>query len=271
MKTKTKTLIALAVAGTLACAGAFAGGMHHGSNMSSTEVQTPASVDESAPWLTGKPHLAGWAASDTHMTIGFQDGQFSDGPVGTSSGLSAMGSGGYDSTGSIGSDLSMSDAQVINSGDSVTVVEYWLLGADPSAVGTTSSLGGSGSGGFDSSMSEETTDFMSMPVDSMSLNDSDTIDFTAARDSSLEYAFDSAGIAGEPLAVVYTASAEQIAETIGETTPLLSEHYLVHGPLSQADLQSVIVLEVGPAPQDIALLDSLSRDFYVLTPAYDES
>jgi hypothetical protein len=265
--------MALAVASTFACAGAFAGGgTHHGSNMSSTEVQTPASVDESAPWLTGKPHLAGWTARDTNTTIGFQEGQFSDGPVGTSSAVSAMGSGGYDSTGGTGGyGLSRSDAQTIDSGDSVTIVEYWLLDADPTATGMSSSAGAAGSVGFDSSMSDETNDFMSMPVDSMSLNDSDTLDLTALGDSSFdEYAYGSTESSLEPLAVVYTASAEQIAETIGEATPLLSEHYLVRGPLSQADSQSVIVLEIGPAPQDIALLDSLSRDFWVLTPAYDE-
>jgi hypothetical protein len=57
---------------------------------------------------------------------------------------------------------------------------------------------------------------------------------------------------------------------VGEETPLLSEHYLVYGPLAQFDGQSVIVLELGPASEDIALLDSLSRDFYVLTPVYEE-
>jgi len=267
---KSRTLMALAVAGTFACAGAFAGGMHHGSHMSSTEVQTPASVDESSPWLTGKPHLAGWGGN-THeiaATIGFQEGQFSDGPIGTSAAASATGSGGYQSM-SQHSDLSMSNAQTIDSGDSVTIVEYWLLDAAPSATGASSSAGGSGSVGFDSSMSDETTD--SVPVDSSSMNDSGTPDFTAMSDNGLDrYPFDSAESTFEPLAVVYTASAEQIADTIGEATPLLSEHYLIHGPLSQADGQSVIVLGIGPASQDVALLDSLSRDFYVLTPAYDE-
>jgi len=287
---RSKTLMALAVASSFACASAFAGGMHHSSQMSS-EVQTPSSVSESAPWLTGQPHLAAWGSHDARTSIGFQQGQFSDGPVGTSSGTSGMGSVGYDSM-SGASDLSMSDAQAIDSGDSVTVVEYWLLGADPGSVGMSSSEGASGSvgfdstdatsGGYDSSISDaqmiDSGDSVATIEYWLLDGDPNSIGTTSSTGGSGTVGFDSSisgsGTAdlnlGEPLAVVYTLSAERVAETIGEATPLLSEHYLIHGPLSQAASHSVIVLEVGPAHEDVALLDSLSRDFYVLTAAYDE-
>ena len=48
---KLKSAIAIAALSTFS-AGAYAGG-----NAMSVEVRTPSSVSESAPWLTGQPHL----------------------------------------------------------------------------------------------------------------------------------------------------------------------------------------------------------------------
>jgi hypothetical protein len=266
MKSRSKSLIALAVAGSFACASAFAGGGHHGAQMSdmgtqmSTEVQTPASVSESAPWLTGHPHLAGWDTHAPAATIGFQEGQFSDGPVGMSSDLSSSGTVAFDSSTSIPADSPMGgsydstlgDSGMSDGGDTYSVVEYWLIGDEPAGTGTSSSLGASGSGGYDSSAA--------------SSGDGDSTAMSGS--GSDDYAFDSTP--SNPLSYVYTPSAEMIADTIGEATPLLSEHYLVYGPLASFQGNDAIVLEIGPAAEDVALLDSLSRDFYILTPSYDE-
>lgn len=265
---KSRSIIALAIAGTFACAGAFAGGVHH-----STEVQTPSSVSESAPWLTGQSHLAGWTMQSLDPTAGFQQGQFSDGPyrTGMSSSMSGTGSGGYDSS---GYDSSRRDAATRDG--QVAIVEYWLIG-EPSAfqgTGTSSGMGGSRSVGFDSSASD--SDAMDLSMSRMDMFD------TAMSESGLDsmdnsidtgaggYAYDSGAGTDGPLSIVYTPSAERIADSIGEATPLLSEHYLVAQPLSDFDPGNLIVLELGPAPEDVALLQALSRDFYVLTPVYDE-
>jgi len=248
---KSRTLMALAVASTFACAGAFAGSGHHGTHMSSQssyEVQTPSSVNESAPWLTNHATLSDGRSADT--TIGFQEGQFSDGPVGTSSSMSGSGNGGYDSTTPTRSpdDLSMSSMQTIDNGDSVTFVEYWLLDAEPSGTGMSSSAGGSGSGSFNSGMGPDMT----------------SLDEGVSGDYSYSTAW------ADPLAYVSTGTADDVISMVGEETPLLSEHYLVYGPISSFDGQNVIVLELGPGAEDVALLDALSRDFYVLTPVADE-
>src|SRR5688572_22910801 len=103
---KSGTLLALAVAAAFSTS-AVAGGLHH-----STEVQTPSSVSESAPWLTGQPHLAGWTAG----TSGF---------------------------GSVGSEplvlVETTEYWLIGSD------------SEPSAIGASSATSGSGAVGFDSS------------------------------------------------------------------------------------------------------------------------
>src|SRR5829696_880352 len=83
---KSRSLLALAVAGAFACGGAFAGPHHN-----STEVLTPSSVNESAPWLANQPHSAGWTTHGSHVAMGVQQGQHTDGPVGTSSAASGAG------------------------------------------------------------------------------------------------------------------------------------------------------------------------------------
>jgi len=152
---KSRTLMALAVAGTFACGGAFAGPFHqHGSLQgSSVEVANPSSVDESAPSLSNRLHSAGWSSpASTSTVLGMQEGLHSDGPVGASSSVSASGSGGFDSLGMsdrgydasiYGLDYSLSDA---------SGVDYWLWGDESygTGTGTSSSAGASGSGGFDS-------------------------------------------------------------------------------------------------------------------------
>jgi hypothetical protein len=297
---KSRTLIALAVAGTFSCGGAIAGGFHHGAadtgmNAASThEVQTPMSVDESAPWLANQQHSAGWSSNARPSdAIGMQQGLHSDGPVGASPATGASGSGGYESSSSL-------------SGEPValTITEYWLIGADDNestaGTGASSSFGGAGSGGFDSSaafdssMSGDASIYgpsfdtsMNSGVDywllgdefygtgasagaggsgsggfdsTMSSTDSSYGPMSAAGSDEFSLALD------EPVTVLYTTSAEQIASTLGESTPLLSEHYLV----SSLSNPYPIVLEIGPAREDMALLDSLSSSFFILTPAYDE-
>jgi hypothetical protein len=170
---KSRTLTALAVAGAFACGGAFAGGMHHAAQHSSTqgrgfEVSTPSSVDESAPWLANQAHSAGWASPDsTHTVIGMQEGLHSD-PIGASSALGGSGSGGYDSMSSLGYDSSIYglDYSLNDTGG----VDYWLLG-DESTFGTgaSSSVTGSGYGGLDSMSlnSDESFDMSSLSGDEL--------------------------------------------------------------------------------------------------------
>jgi hypothetical protein len=267
---KSKTLLAMAVAGAFACStGAMAYGVHH-----STEVQTPASVDESAPWLTGQPHLPQSIADTTETVVlnpTMELGQISDASLGTGGTVdTGMGTVGYDSTTS-----SASGEPAIAE---VTFVEYWLLGDDSNGMGTSSSLSRVGDVAYDS-MSDSSMsvagnlDYSLLGDGAMgtgttsSAGGSGIVAFDSSTSgSSDEYALDTTSNFGEPLAVVYTPGAEQIAAKMGDATPLISEHYLVAGPLSSFDGSSVIVLEAGPAPEDVALLDKLSRDFYVLTP-----
>ena len=223
MKSRSFVPLAIAVA-FAASSGAMAGGASH-----RVEVSTPSSVSESAPWLAGKPHLAGWSASGSTMALSMsrdlstpQNGF----AMGASAGMSGSGSGGFDSF------------------DVAEGKEYWLVGDESSgtdsAVGRSSSLGGSGSVGFDSSMSSSTS----------------------------HNAASNPAPAGE--IVVYTPDAEMILSSLGEESPLLSEHYLVMQPLSSFDGSSFVVLAIGPTSEDLALLDSLRQDFFVLTPVYDE-
>ena len=233
---KSKSLIAFAVAGALSCASAFAGSGHH-----RVEVQTPSSVSESAPWLAGKSHLKGWTASPASSTaVGMSQDLSGESMTLGSSGLSAT------------SDEALPFYVV-------EITEYWLIGADEptgssAAIGSTSSVGGSGSGGFDSSLNG---------------GSSGDLSYHTFSDTSFEQSsFDASGSSE---IVVYTPAAESIYESMGDQTPLLSEHYLVTGPLSSFDGSSVLVLAIGPTSEDIALLDSLKQDFFVLTPSYDES
>ena len=118
---KRKDLISLAVAGALGfSASAFAGmGKHHGS----LEVATPSAVSESAPWLTGQPHLAGWRAALPLSTAGI------DYSLGAGHDFSASASEGHADT------LASSDF-------------------DSDATGMSSSEGGFGAGSFSSSAFE---------------------------------------------------------------------------------------------------------------------
>jgi hypothetical protein len=256
---KSKSLLALAVAGAFACGSAFAGAGHHHGSMNS-EVSTPMSVNESAPWLATQQHSSGWSSHDSQMAVGVHEGQFTDGPVGTSSSTGANGSGGYDSSASHGRDQSSafgsssydSTALSEDSGDTLLITEYWLIGTPDQEMGTgaSSSFGGSGAGGFDSSTPmNDSTDSSYEP---MSAND---------------YSSSFASLADDPLAVVFTPSAEQIAESYGDSSPFVSEHYL----MSKLDSDFVIVVEAGPSPEDIAMLDQLKNDFFVLTPATDDA
>jgi hypothetical protein len=149
---KSRTLTALAVAGTFACGGAFAGGMHgkHHSSMhgSGVEVATPSAVNESAPWLANQMHSAGWSTqSSTSTVLTMDDSLHSHSFVGASSDLGGSGSGGFDS-------MSMSnsgfDSSLPGLDYSLSGVDYWLWGDEIYGTGTSSGIGGSGSGGFDS-------------------------------------------------------------------------------------------------------------------------
>ena len=140
---KSNTLVALAVAGTLACGGVVAGGLKHGS---SVEVAGPASVSESAPWLANQAHSAGWSRG------------MHDDAVGASAGVAGSGSGGFDSRSTSG--LGASSSRLESSVSGPYMVEYWLWTDDAPATGASSGRGASGSGGFDSmsSLSERSPD-----------------------------------------------------------------------------------------------------------------
>ena len=145
---KSKTLMALAVAGTFACGGAFAGGMHHGAKHgSSVEITSPSSVNESAPWLANQSHSSGWSTHSSDAVIGMHDSLQSDAHVGASAGSGGSGFGGFDSM-SVGTfDSSFGGYDYSMSGP--YSVEYWLWGDEIYGTGTSSGLGGGGSGGFD--------------------------------------------------------------------------------------------------------------------------
>jgi hypothetical protein len=152
---KSRTLMALAVAGIFACGGAFAGGMHHGAQhgmqSSTAEAITPSSVNESAPWLANAPHSAGWTGNaSTSTVVGMDDSFRSDSYVGASSSSGGSGYGGFDSmsSSSLGYDSSIYGLDT-SLGDTA-YVEYWLLGDESYGTGTSSSASGSGYGGFDS-------------------------------------------------------------------------------------------------------------------------
>lgn len=215
---KSKTLIALAVAGTFACGGAFAGGFHHGAQQqhgmqaSSAEVITPSSVNESAPWLANYPHSSGWTGNASRNAVVGMDDSLHGDYIGASSSIGASGSGGYDSMSSstLGYDSSIYGFDT-SLGDTA-YVEYWLLGDESYGTGTSSSVSGTGSVGFDS---------MSYSDDSMTYS--------------------------------------------GDT-----EQYLVWGPLSQADSDDLILVETDPAFAADLTQAALDEGFTVLTPIYDE-
>lgn len=171
---KSRTLMALAVAGTFACGGAFAGGMHHGAKhgsvqSSSVEAITPSSPNESAPWLANMPHGAGWTSNGSSSTVlGMDDSLGVDSYVGASPGMGASGSGGFDSmsSSSLGYGFDAPPGET-------AYVEYWLLGSESDATGTSSGASGSGYGGFDSmSYSDDSMSFSDQGVDSLAAEDS---------------------------------------------------------------------------------------------------
>jgi len=227
---KAKTLIGMAVAGTFAwSAGAFA---HGGS--ASYEVRTPSSVSESAPWLTGHPHLAGWLSNDMHAMQG--NHRFSDDPYATGSSSNMSGSG------SVAYDSSMSTT---STGD-VASVDYWLLGEGPTrdtiglssasdhigrydyslnsfGTGSSSSAAGTGSGSFDSSMS--------------------------ASDSSM-------------------SSDIRTAADTGDTMQM-TEFYLVPAPIASYDGDRGWTMVVSPTEDSLDQLASVT-DLYIVTPIYED-
>jgi hypothetical protein len=229
---KSKSLIAMAVAGTLAySAGAFGHGFER-----STEIQTPASVSESAPWLTGQPHLAGSQrmssmASDSSMSTG------------ASSGMSGYGSGGYDSTLSSASESPMTGR--------LKHVEYWLLG-DESAGRSGGSIMSMRGAAYDGARSTGTMDYALSGDPSLGTGSS------SSTGGSGSVAFDSRTM---------PSFEQDTFDSRRETTPrFITEHYLVLGGLETFDPSNALVFETGSRPERFALLEHLSRDFYVLTP-----
>jgi hypothetical protein len=233
---KSKSLaIAIAVAGTFAYS---AGALAHGFQRSA-EIQTPASVSESAPWLTGQPHLAGWSGSGSKPMSGIANDRVSDASMstatGASSSMSSSGSGSYDSTLSSASDSPMMGR--------VKHVEYWLLGDESASRSGGSIMRMSDSGTTDYAVSSDPSPAAGM---SSSASGSGSVAFDSRSPSSPEqYTFDS----------------------VRETAPrFITEHYLVLGGLETFDPGNALVFETGSRPERFALLDHLSRDFYVLTP-----
>jgi hypothetical protein len=129
--TKWKTLIGMAVASAFASSGALAGSFNHG-----TEVQTPISVNESAPWLALEE--SGHAAnSGTMPEIGTMHEPVALADVEVGTGASASES----ATGTFGFDSSATELSNEN-------VEYWRID-QTSDIGSTETFA-SGSGEFSS-------------------------------------------------------------------------------------------------------------------------
>jgi len=240
---KPRSLVAIAVAGTFAWS---AGALAHGFERS-VEVQTPASVSESAPWLTGQPHLAGSSAQPSTRMSSLAHEQLNDSSTatGASSGMSAYGSGGYDSTDSTLSNAS--DRPMIGR---VKHVEYWLLG--------------------DESERRSERSIMSMRRDSPdTARSTGTIDSALSGDPSLGTGTSSSpGGSGSVAFDSRTppSSGQYTFDLVRESTPGVTEHYLVLGGLDTFDPSNALVFETGSRPERFALLEHLSRDFYVLTP-----
>lgn len=240
---KSKTLVATAVAGAFACAtGAFAGNSWNG-----YEVRTPSSVDESAPWLANESHMP---ASRSTMTFATMDG---DRTV-------------------IDAPLVSSTSATVGEATNTAYTEYWLLGSESADIGASSGLAGTGSVGFDSSMSSSHGAFDSEYGLTTSPRGSGSAELESAAmngNQLMSYSFEPAASAFEM--VLFTPSAVEVIEEVGDATPLLSEHYLIAAPESAYDPSELVVLMIGPASDDIALLDALKEHFIVLTPAYGEA
>ena len=133
MKSKTSRAWAVACACTWA-ASAGAGGLHsaQGHGNSAVEVETPVSVNESAPWLAGKVHMRGHPSTPEALPANRESAEPG---VGASSGASG--------SGSVGSDPRATQE----------TTEYWLIGSEDEKpnVGASASDGAGGSVSFDSS------------------------------------------------------------------------------------------------------------------------
>jgi hypothetical protein len=247
---KSKTLLTIAVAGAFACSA----GAHAGSNWNGHEVQTPSSVNESAPWLANESHAPG-AASTLTFASTHADRSAMEVPIatGASSSTSAAGLGAFSS-------------------NDTAHTEYWLLGSEGSDIGASSGFSGGGSVAFDSSVSREITlDSSHGYGSSTSPVDSGIAPFhLSATDGELaSYSFEPSASAFEM--VLFTPSAMEVIGELGDATPLLSEHYLIAAPDSSYDPSELVVLTIGPSSDDVALLDSLKEHFIVLTPVYGQA
>jgi hypothetical protein len=133
---KWKTLIGIAVASAFASAvastGALAGPFNHG-----TEVQTPMSVNESAPWLALEESGYTMPSRIHQDEVPISDSALGTGAISTES---ASGVSGFDSS----------------VGGSSETVDYWRLDESSDAGSTTGF--GSGSGSFSSSVSSSSMD-----------------------------------------------------------------------------------------------------------------
>jgi hypothetical protein len=226
---KSKTLMAMAVAGSFMTTGALANGMHE-----NTEIQTPSSVSESAPWLTGQPHLSSWGS---HGKMSSTEGYSA---VGASSDTRGFGSGGYDSSMS-----SMTGGNHVANKESV---DYWLLGESSTDMSESSIVSDAGTVGYDGAMGVGSMSY------SLSSGESLAAGATSSEGGSGSVAFDSS----------MSVPADAYAMTS-------DQHYLVLGALDSFDPRYALILETGHSSEDIALLEHLSGDFYVLTPIYPRS
>lgn len=130
MRSRILRAVAIACACTWA-ANASAGGQHgeQSDRASGVKVRTPVAVNESAPWLAGKPSMDERASAPEAPPASRQSAGF---------GTSAASSGG----GSVGSDPLAANG----------TTEYWLIGAEDAkpGIGASASDGAGGSVSFDS-------------------------------------------------------------------------------------------------------------------------
>ena len=110
---------------------------------------------------------------------------------------------------------------------------------------------------------------MSMSAAASDTPSTGTMDYALSGEPSLGTGMSSS--AGGSGSVAFDSRMPQPSEqytfgSVRESTPGVTEHYLVLGGLETFDPSNALVFETGSQPERFALLEHLSRDFYVLTP-----
>jgi hypothetical protein len=161
------------------------------------------------------------------------------------------------------------------SGSAVIGMQEGLFSDGP--VGSSSSLGGSGSGGFDSmSLSDSGAGYdASVYGLDYSLNEPSGADYWlwgSESDSGYGTGMSSSAGAGGSGGFDSTASfssdiGNQASNDLVDYSLGTTDYYMITGPLSQFDPSTATLREAGP--DDIALLTSPPEDVWIIMPSYD--